>query len=78
MCDVIRSYLTQDTKYHLMTETSIKKIWEILESKYLTKSVENRLHLMRRLYHFQLKNGVSIGDHINNYMKFLVDLARVN
>ena len=33
-CDIIRSYLTQDIKYHMMTETSAKKIWEIFESKY--------------------------------------------
>ena len=42
-CDVIRSYLTQNLKYHVMTETSVRKIWEILESKYLTKGIENSL-----------------------------------
>ena len=51
-CDIIRSCLTQDIKYHMMTETSAKKIWEIFESKYLTKSIENHLHLKRRLYRF--------------------------
>ena len=44
----------------------------------MTKSVENRLHLKRRLYHFQLKNRVSISDHINNYMMLLADLANVD
>jgi len=39
-CGIIRSCLTQDIKYHVMTETSARKIWEILESKYLTKSIE--------------------------------------
>ena len=38
-CGIIRSCLTQDIKYHVMTETSTKKIWEILEEKYLTKSI---------------------------------------
>ena len=42
-CCAIRSYLTQDIKYHVMIETSTKKIWEILVGRYLTKSIENRL-----------------------------------
>ena len=40
---IIRSCLTQDIKYHVMTVTSTRKIWDILESKYLTKSVEKSL-----------------------------------
>ena len=52
---IIRSYLTQDIKYHVLYETSARKIWEILEKKYLTKSIETRLHLKRRFYLFQLK-----------------------
>ena len=35
-CGVIKSYLTQDLKYDVINETSAKKIWEILEGKYLT------------------------------------------
>ena len=77
-CGVIRSYLTQDIKYHVMTETFTKKIWKILESKYLTKSIENRLHLKRRLYRFQLKKEISIREHMNDYTKLLADLANVN
>ena len=68
----------QDIKYHVMTETSTKKIWEILDSKYLTKSIENHLHMKRSLYRFQLKRGISIGEHINNYSKFLADLANMD
>ena len=77
-CGVIRSCLTQDLKYDVMNETSAKKIWEVLEGKYLTKSVENRLHLKRRLYRFQLKKGTSISDHMNHYTKLLADLANVD
>jgi len=42
------------------------------------KNVENRLHLKRRSYCFQLNKRVSISDHINIYMKLLADLANVN
>jgi len=61
-----------------MTETSAKKIWETLAGKYLTKSIENHLHLKNRLYHFHLKRGVSISDHINSYTKLLADLVNVD
>jgi len=76
--EVIRSYLIQDLKYDVLNEISAKKIWETLTSKYLTKSVENCLHLIRSLYRFQLKKEVSISLQINNYTKLLVDLANVD
>jgi len=77
-CDIIRSCLTQDIKYDVMNETSVKKIWETFASKYLTKSIENRLYLKRRLYHFQLKRRTSISEHVNIYTKLLADLANLN
>ena len=42
------------------------------------KSVKNRLHLKRRIYCFQLKKGIPIGEHMNNYTKLLADLANVD
>jgi len=77
-CGVIRSCLSQDLKHDVMNETFAKKIWETLTSKYFTKSVKNGLYLKRRLYHFQLKRGVSISDHINIYTKLLTDLENVD
>ena len=47
-------------------------------SKYLTKSVENRLYLKRRLYRFELKRETSISNHINIYTKLLADLINLN
>ena len=40
-CGLIRSYLTQDIKYHVLCETSAMKMWEILKKKYLTKCIES-------------------------------------
>ena len=31
-----------------------------------------------RLHHFQLKRGISIDEHMNNYTKFLTDLVNVD
>jgi len=42
------------------------------------KNIESRLQLKKRLYHFQLKRGLSIDEHINNYIKLLTSLVNVN
>ena len=49
-CGLIRSCLTQDIKYHVLYKMSAMKMLEILEKKYLTKSIESQLLLKRRLY----------------------------
>ena len=36
------------------------------------------MHLKRRLYRFQLKRGLSIDGHMNNYTKLLTDLVNVD
>ena len=77
-CAVIRSCLTQDIKYHVMNETSAKKIRDTLSDNYLTKSIENRLHLKRRLYRFTLQRGITVGEHLNSYAKLLADLLNVD
>jgi len=74
MACIIRSCLTQDIKYHMMNETSAKKIWEIFKSKYLTKSTENWEALSLTVE----KKEISIDGHINNYMKFLADLTKLD
>ena len=40
-CGLVRSCLTQDIKYHIFYETSVRKMWDILEKKYLMKSIES-------------------------------------
>jgi len=77
-CGLIRFCLTQDIKYHVLYETSSNEDADILEKKYLMKSIESRLFLKRRLYHFQLKKGLSIAEHMNNYIKLLTDLINVD
>ena len=71
VCGLIRSCLTQNVKYHMLYKTSARQLWEILEKKYLTKSIESRLQWKRRLYGFQMKKELSIDEHMNNYTKLL-------
>jgi len=62
----------------VLHETSARQPREILEKKYLMKSVESRLQLKRRLYCFQMKRGFSINEHMNSYTKLLIDLVNVD
>jgi len=71
VCGLIRSYLTQDIKYHVLHETSARQLWEILEKKYLTKSIESRLQLKSKLYRFQMQRGCSIDEYMNATQSFL-------
>ena len=71
-CGLIRSYLTQDIKYHVLRETSGRQLWEILEKKYLMKST--RLQLKSKLYSFQMQRGCSINEHLNRYIRLLTNL----
>ena len=76
-CSLIRSYLTQGIKYHVLHETSARQLWEILE-KYLTKSIESRLQLKCKLYSFQMQRGYSINEHLNRYTRLLTDLVNMD
>ena len=69
--------MTQDIKYHVLHETSVRQLWEILK-RYLTKSIESWLQLKSKLYRFQMKRGYSINEHMNNYTKLLTDLVNVD
>ena len=62
----------------MLHETSARQLWEILEKKYLTKSIESRLQLKSKLYRFQMQRGCSINEHMNSYIKLLTDLVNVD
>ncbi|CAL2262889.1 unnamed protein product [Prunus armeniaca] len=54
-CGAIRSFLDKELKYPYMKETPTKELWKKLEEKYMTKNIENRLFLKKRLFRFQYR-----------------------
>ena len=62
----------------LLHETSARLLREILEKKYLTKSIESRLQLKRRFYRFQMKRGNSVDERVNSYTKLLTYIVNVD
>ena len=70
--------LTQDIKYHVFVRDFHKE--DVGDSREEVSDEEYRKSIAskRRLYHFQLKRGLSIDEHMNNYMKLLADLINVD
>ena len=77
-CGTIRLCLAKDQKYFVMKETMASSLWKKLEDKYMTKSIENRLYLKKKLFRFQYKKGISMIEHLDNYNKILTDLQNLD
>ena len=69
--------LAKNQKYFVMREMNAKELWKKLEDKYMTKSVENRLYLKKKLFHFQYHACISMSQHLNDYNKILADLQNL-
>ena len=77
-CGTIRLCLAKNQKYFVMRETNAKELWKKLEDKYMTKSVENRLYLKKKLFRFQYHVGISMSEHLNDYNKILAEIGRAH
>ena len=77
-CSTIRLCLAKPQKYFVMRETSAKSLWQKLEDKYMTKRIENRLHLKKLLYRFQYKEGTKMITHLDSFNKLITDLLNLD
>lgn len=51
--------------YHMMDEESPTTIWLKLETRYLSKSLINKLRLKKKMYGLKMAEGSELGQHIN-------------
>jgi hypothetical protein len=77
-CGTIHLCLAKDQKYFVMRKMKAKELWKKLEDKFMTKSVENRLYLKKKLFRFQFREGMSLSEHLNDYNKILADLKNLD
>ena len=56
-----------------MRDILAKKLWEVLEEKYMKKCFENKLYMKKKLYRFTFAPGMSMNDHVNSFNKILAD-----
>ncbi|KAJ8642178.1 hypothetical protein MRB53_018872 [Persea americana] len=61
-----------------MRETSAKELWQKLEEKYMTKSLENRIYLKKKLFRFVCRQGISMTEYLNDFNKIIADLMNID
>ncbi|GJV63964.1 retrovirus-related pol polyprotein from transposon TNT 1-94 [Tanacetum coccineum] len=56
-------------------ETTTAEVWSKLETLYMTKSLDKKLYLKKKLYTFYMPAGRKISEHIDEFNKIVLDLA---
>jgi len=67
----IRLCVGDDVMSHVMDEESPAAIWLKLESRYMSKSLTNKLYLKQQLYRLKMAEGSDLSQHINGDLKRL-------
>ena len=58
--NTIRLYLADELMYDVMDDVSSAAIWLKLESRYMSKSLTNKLNLKRKLYELKMVEGADL------------------
>ena len=74
----IKLCLVNDVMYHVMDEESPTIIWLKLESRYMSKSLTNKLYLKQKLYGLKMAKGSDLSQHINVFNQIISDLKRID
>ena len=64
--------------YYLMREISAVSIWKILDDKYMTNIIENRLYLKKKLFRYEYVKSMSMTEHIDEFNKIISDLLNMD
>ncbi|PPR84446.1 hypothetical protein GOBAR_AA36262 [Gossypium barbadense] len=59
-------------------EKTASGLWLRLESKYMTKSLTNRLYLKQRLYALKMEEGTPVSQHLDKFNSIIMDLNNID
>ena len=74
----IRLCLSDQVMYHVMDENSPKKVWEKLESQFMSKTTTTKVYLKQKLYRLKMQEGSDFVEHMNAFNQVVTDLARLS
>src|SRR4051794_27360990 len=63
--------------YHVMDEVVPRKIWEKLESRFLSKTATTKVYLKQKFYKLKMQEGSDLVEHMNTYNHVVTDLAHI-
>jgi hypothetical protein len=64
--------------YHVMDESSPKKIWDKLAEKFMSKTLTRKLYLKQKLYGLKMQEGSDLTEHVNVFNQLVADLGKVD
>lgn len=74
----IRLCLADDVMYHVIGDESPAGVWAKLETRYMSKSLTNKLFLKQKLFGLKMMEGSDLIQHINTYNQIVSDLLRID
>ena len=75
---LIQLSLSDEVLREVLKEETAAGIWLKLESLYMTKSISNRLLLLKKLEECKLKSGESLKRHLDEFDSLVMDLKNVD
>ena len=74
----IQLCLADKLMYDVMDDVSTAAIWLKMESRYMSKSLTNKLNLKQKLYELKMAKGADLVQHVHTFNKIISDLLWIN
>jgi hypothetical protein len=76
-CAAMRLCIADQIMYHVMDESSPKKIWDKLVQKFMSKTLTWK-YLKKKLYGLKMQEGSDLAEHVNVFNQLVADLGKVD
>ncbi|KAI6673870.1 hypothetical protein NL676_001776 [Syzygium grande] len=74
---IILLNLSDEVLIEVVEEKDAAALWAKLQALYVTKGLNNRLYMLKRMFQFRYTEGTSIRSHLDEFNKLMMDLKNV-